>query len=112
MTDFTGLVERLRRAVDKPSRHDHDIGDYWNLCDDAIEALTAQAERIAELERDIKHAITMEQFAIDRANKLERDLAATREALTKFGRHDDDFCGIGLPNGECTCGLDAARAKS
>ena len=102
MQDVTGLVKKLL---------DHAADAFPSVRREAAAALTAQAERIAELERDIKHAITMEQFAIDRANKLERDLAASREALTKFGRHDDDFCGIGLPNGECTCGLDAARSK-
>ena len=46
MSNINNLIERLR-AMGGDTRHDFDIGDYWNAVDEAADALEAmQADAV------------------------------------------------------------------
>jgi hypothetical protein len=43
------LIERLQRMGERTTRHDYDIGDYWNAVGEAAAALREQKVEIARL---------------------------------------------------------------
>ncbi|MFZ5698762.1 MAG: hypothetical protein ACOY9J_08640 [Pseudomonadota bacterium] len=54
--DVEALIARLGTMSWKGTRHRFDIGDYWNICEEAEEALRALAEELTALKAQVsKH---------------------------------------------------------
>jgi hypothetical protein len=66
MTDYTDLIARLRAQAGSRMFKSHEMSDgsmVWHpLCDEAADALEAQARRIEELEVELKVRLPIQEY--------------------------------------------------
>ena len=88
------------------------IKDELSVLNGRIAALTAERDRLA---MELRHQKSVSEEYRDRWRAEEQKVADLRRALERYGHHESshrdmvpscDF--VNTPDGECTCGLDAA----
>ena len=82
------LIERAYAMSQRLSRYDYSIGDYWNLAEDAADALEATLARLEKAEAvcDAAHLVNcldelpVKEFSLDQFHRAKDDLDAKLEA--------------------------------
>ena len=92
MTDVKALIERLRDMGDHMNRHNYSIGHYWNVVDEAADALEAMERMIrardGAIERHMKTNDELKaELAEERRKREEAEKNFADARVIAFGPH-------------------------
>jgi hypothetical protein len=113
MADVKELIERLRLMGDRMKRHDYQTGDYWNVVDEAADALEATVNELNGRDHDI--VILEAELAEEKRKRedAEHDLNVMRSEWLKKDQafHAARAVAISIYAGENPFPIEAGHAE-